>query len=63
MPLIPYADTAALPEKAKEAFDGLPRKLNIFRMWANAPACFVSGMRFGGNILSRQKLAPICASW
>lgn len=56
MPLIPYADTAALPDKAKEAFDRLPRKLNIFRMWANAPACFVSGMRFGGNILARQKL-------
>ena len=56
MPLIPYADTAALPEKAKEAFDRLPRKLNIFRMWANAPACFVSGLRFGGNILARQKL-------
>jgi alkylhydroperoxidase family enzyme len=56
MPLIPFADTNALPEKAKEAFDRLPRKLNIFRMWANAPDCFVSGMRFGGNILARQKL-------
>ena len=56
MPLIPYADTAALPEKAKEAFDRLPRKLNIFRMWANAPEMFVSGLRFGGNILARQKL-------
>jgi alkylhydroperoxidase family enzyme len=56
MPLIPFADTNALPEKAKAAFDGLPRKLNIFRMWANAPECFVSGMRFGGNILNRQKL-------
>jgi len=56
MPLIPYADTSALPDKAKEAFDRLPRKLNIFRMWANAPECFVSGLRFGGNILGRQKL-------
>jgi alkylhydroperoxidase family enzyme len=56
MPLIPFADTNALPEKAKEAYDRLPRKLNIFRMWANAPDCFVSGMRFGGNILARQKL-------
>ena len=56
MALIPYADTDALPEKAKEAYDRLPRKLNIFRMWANAPDCFVSGMRFGGNILQRQKL-------
>src|SRR5271154_3811359 len=56
MPLIPFADTNALPEKAKEAYDRLPRKLNIFRMWANAPEMFVSGMRFGGNILARQKL-------
>jgi alkylhydroperoxidase family enzyme len=56
MALIPYADTDKLPEKAREAYERLPRKLNIFRMWANAPDCFVSGMRFGGNILSRQKL-------
>src|SRR5580692_5003660 len=56
MPLIPFADTDALPEKAKDAFDRLPRKLNIFRMWANAPDCFVSGLKFGGNILARQKL-------
>jgi alkylhydroperoxidase family enzyme len=56
MPMIPFADTAALPEKAREAYDRLPRKLNIFRMWANAPEMFVSGLRFGGNILGRQKL-------
>ena len=57
MPLIPYADTAALPEDIREAYEKLPRKLNIFRMWANAPSCFKHGMRFGGAILSRQKLA------
>lgn len=56
MALLPFANTDALPEKAKEAFDRLPRKLNIFRMWANAPECFVSGLRFGGSILVRQKL-------
>jgi alkylhydroperoxidase family enzyme len=57
MSLIPFADIDALPQKAKEAYERLPRKLNIFQMWANAPDCFVSGMRFGGNILGRQKLA------
>lgn len=57
MPLIPYADTAALSGSAREAFDKLPKKLNIFRMWANAPACFRQGLRFGGAILGRQKLA------
>ena len=56
MPLIPYADIAALPEDARDAFEKLPRKLNIFRMWANAPACFRNGLRFGGAILGRQKL-------
>jgi len=56
MPLIPYADPAALPDDAREAFDSLPRKLNIFRMWANAATCFRPGMRFGNAILTRQKL-------
>lgn len=56
MPLIPYADTEALPEDAKQAFDNLPRKLNIFRMWANAATCFRSGLSFGGAILSKQQL-------
>lgn len=56
MPLIPYADTAALPDDAREAFDALPRKLNIFRMWANAETCFRPGLSFGGAILSKQKL-------
>jgi alkylhydroperoxidase family enzyme len=56
MPLIPYADTAALPDDAREAFEGLPRKLNIFRMWANAKTCFRPGLSFGGAILSKQKL-------
>ena len=58
MPLIPYADTAALPDEARQAFDGLPRKLNIFRMWANAATCFRPGLSFGTAILSKQKLAP-----
>jgi alkylhydroperoxidase family enzyme len=56
MPLIPYADPASLPDDAKEAFEGLPRKLNIFRMWANAATCFRPGMRFGNAILTKQKL-------
>jgi len=58
MPLIPYADTDALPDDARAAFDGLPRKLNIFRMWANAATCFRPGLGFGTAVLSKQKLAP-----
>ena len=56
MPLIPFADPAALPDEARETFEGLPRKLNIFRMWANAQTCFRPGLSFGGAILSKQKL-------
>ena len=56
MPLIPFADTSALPDDAKEVFDGLPRKLNIFRMWSNAATCFRPGVRFGNAILTKQKL-------
>ena len=56
MPLIPYADTAALPDAARQAFDALPRKLNIFRIWANAATLFVPGLGFGGAILSKEML-------
>ena len=45
-------------EDVREAFEKLPRKLNIFRMWANASTLFKPGLRFGGAILSKQKLDP-----
>jgi alkylhydroperoxidase family enzyme len=57
MPLIAFADPSRLNEDAKEAFERLPRKLNIFRMWANAETCFRSGLRFGNHVLTKQKLA------
>ena len=56
MPLIPFADIDAMPDAAREAFDRLPTKLNVFRMWANAPECFRQGLRLGGAILGHQKL-------
>jgi len=58
MPLIPYADFEKVPEEVREAFEKLPRKLNIFRMWANAPTLFKPGLRLGGAILGKQKLDP-----
>lgn len=57
MPLIPYADPAALPEETRSSLERLP-PLNIFRMWSNAATCFVPGIRYGGAILTKQKLAP-----
>jgi alkylhydroperoxidase family enzyme len=57
MPLIPYADPNALPEETQASLARLP-PLNIFRMWANAATCFVPGIRYGGAILTKQKLAP-----
>jgi alkylhydroperoxidase family enzyme len=59
MALLPYADIAAAPEEVRHAMARLPRKLNIFRMWANAGTSFVPGLRLGGAILARQKLKPI----
>ncbi len=59
MALLPYADFVSAPEEVRHAMARLPRKLNIFRMWANAGTCFVPGLRFGGAILSRQKLKPV----
>lgn len=56
MPLIPFADFDSAPEEVREAFEKLPRKLNIFRMWANAPSMFKPGLRLGGAILGKQKL-------
>lgn len=58
MALLPYADIASAPDEVRDAMARLPRKLNIFRMWANAATCFVPGLRLGGAILSRQKLKP-----
>jgi AhpD family alkylhydroperoxidase len=58
MPLIPYADTRAAPQEVREAFARMPRKLNVMKMLANAPASFVPCMRLGGAILGRQKLKP-----
>ncbi len=58
MVLLPYADIASAPDEVRDAMARLPRKLNIFRMWANAATCFVPALRLGGAILSRQKLKP-----
>ena len=58
MALLPYADIASAPDEVRDAMARLPRKLNIFRMWANAATCFVPALRLGGAILSRQKLKP-----
>ena len=58
MPLVSYADLPRAPQEVREAFARLPRKLNIMKMLANAPASFVPCMRLGGAILGRQKLKP-----
>lgn len=58
MPLIPYADLEHAPQEVREALARMPRKLNILKMLANAPAAFIPCMRLGGAILGRQKLKP-----
>jgi len=56
MPLIPYAEPAEMPEEARQTFDALTRKLNIFRMMSNASTCFGPALGLGTAILTRQKL-------
>jgi len=56
MALVPFADIEALPPKAKDYWDKLGVKLNIFRMLANADTLMEPALRFGGAILSRQDL-------
>lgn len=56
MALVPFADIDALPPKAKEYWDKLAVKLNIFRMLANADTLMEPALRFGGSILARQQL-------
>jgi 4-carboxymuconolactone decarboxylase len=56
MPLIPYADPESLAGDARATFDGLKRKLNIFRMMSNAKTCFAPALGLGNAILTQQKL-------
>ena len=58
MPLVSYADLPHAPQEVREAYARLPRKLNVMKMLANAPASFLPCMRLGGAILGRQKLKP-----
>jgi alkylhydroperoxidase family enzyme len=56
MPLIPYADPEGLSGDARAVFDGLRRKLNIFRMMSNAKTCFAPALGLGNAILTQQLL-------
>ena len=56
MALVPFADIDRLPPKARDYWDRLAVKLNIFRMLANADTLMEPALRFGGAILSRQEL-------
>lgn len=56
MPRIPYKDWEHAHPRVRETMEGMPRKLNIFRMAANAETCFQPLMKLGGRILGRQKL-------
>ena len=58
MARLPYADPAAAPEKARLLFDGLPVKINLFRMLLHAPSALRGYLTLGNAILARQKLDP-----
>lgn len=59
MARIPYVDpqSDATPAAVREAFAGLPVKLNIFKLVAQAETNFRPFLRFGGSILGKQALS------
>ena len=62
MPLIPYADTDRMEQEhpaAHAAFLASGR-LNISRMWANAPEGMVAGMAYGKTLKRHTSLDPAC---
>jgi alkylhydroperoxidase family enzyme len=56
MARLPLVDAATAPDPVREALEGVPVQLNIFRMMAHAETCFRPLMRLGAAILGRQKL-------
>ncbi|HKN95227.1 MAG TPA: carboxymuconolactone decarboxylase family protein [Thermoleophilaceae bacterium] len=58
MTRLPYADPDRLPDRAREALDGMP-PLGVFRMMANAETAFRPWARWGGVLLSELALDPL----
>jgi alkylhydroperoxidase family enzyme len=56
--LLPYPEDDELDPRAAEALDGLPVKLNLFRMLANAPVMMRPTLRLGAVILRDGVLDP-----
>ena len=56
MARLPYPDPASLPEKPRTLFEGLPAKLNVFRMLLNAPTCLRGFLTLGTAVLAKQTL-------
>lgn len=57
MARLPYVDPATAPDHVRDALDGLPLKLNIFRMMAHAETNLRPLLRLGSSILGNQKLS------
>jgi alkylhydroperoxidase family enzyme len=57
MARLPLIDPDMTTGEVRTTFDGLPVKLNIFRMMAHAETCMAPAMRLGGRILHRQQLS------
>lgn len=56
MARIPYVDPEEASPQVRETLEGMPAKLNIFRMMAHAERNFRPLVRLGGTILARQQL-------
>ncbi len=59
MARLPYLDPMDAVPSARAAFDSLPVKVNIFRILLHLGESYAPLLKFGGKILTRQKLSPI----
>ncbi|MBM4265644.1 MAG: carboxymuconolactone decarboxylase family protein [Deltaproteobacteria bacterium] len=57
MPRIPYPDLDEAHERIRKIWEGLPIKLNVFRILLHAERNVEPLLRLGGTILARQDLA------
>lgn len=58
MSRLPLVDPKDAPEDVRQILEGMPVKLGIFRLMANAQTCFRPLLSLGTSILSRQQLDP-----
>jgi alkylhydroperoxidase family enzyme len=58
MTILPLADLDTLEPHVREAYEKVPGKLNIHRLWALAPETFIPGRRYSASVVKAPQLGP-----